>query len=304
MHMSITVRSWWLLFATIILAIGTAYFVVFDDLRHGGQMTAEHVLYLLVFLATLLSGLLAWPLFKAWHVFPAIVLGIASVVGTAFVAVESAGRAAKAGFITHAEANQAATSHKDAVAELERTRKARAKATDDYLSQCATGNGLRCKGLREALDAVERQYYTAEARLDKAKPSAPASGSAYIVGQIAGTLGFPAPRIEEAYRLLKPVSLAVLLDVVVLFLLHVSIAIGWTRTPKETPAAADGGERKLLTFDPVVEVLEKAGRPLSNQELAEALKVSKGQASKLVSRSASFRKERAGREVRISLAQH
>lgn len=304
MHMSITVRSWWLLGSTIVLAIGTAWFVVFDDLRHGGQLTAEHVLYLLVFLATLLSGLLAWPLFKAMHIIPAIVLGVASIFGTAFVAVESAGRAAKAGFIAQVEANAGSVSHKEAMAELERARKARAKATDDILSQCASGNGPRCKGLSEALAAVERQYYTAEARLDKTKPSAPASGSAYIVGQMAGMLGFPAARVEEFYRLLKPVSLAILLDVVVLFLLHVSIAIGWKRTPKETSAVTEEGGRKLLTYDPVVDALEKAGRPLSNQELADALQITKGAASKAVSRSRHLRRERHGREVRISLAHH
>jgi hypothetical protein len=55
--------------------------------------------------------------------------------------------------------------------------------------------------------------------------------------------------------------------------------------------------------DPVIATLRDAGEPLTNNELAKRLGVVKSTTSKAVSsRPDLFRKERVGREVRISLA--
>jgi len=57
-----------------------------------------------------------------------------------------------------------------------------------------------------------------------------------------------------------------------------------------------------MVVDPVLEVLARARRPLSNDELAAAMGVTKGEASKRVAALAGrLRKERDGRRVAISL---
>ncbi|HRD77975.1 MAG TPA: helix-turn-helix domain-containing protein, partial [Hyphomicrobiaceae bacterium] len=54
--------------------------------------------------------------------------------------------------------------------------------------------------------------------------------------------------------------------------------------------------------DPVIAALERAHRPLSNDELAAAMGVTKSEASKRVAALAGMvRKERDGRRVAISL---
>lgn len=313
MKFHITVRSWWLLLLSLMIAAGAVYFVIFDDWRHGADVSAEHAMYCLLFVATLIGGLFFGAAAKArkWGTVIGLLLVVCS--GTFLLVAESAGRVAKVGFEATAVANKDASALKGAMADLERSRTALSDANAQFARECSGGLGPKCKGLKAAVDTLEMQFYKAQQRADTVKPAAPANGTAHYFAQAAQVFGFAVDpkRVEQGYMLLSPVARVFTLDICILVLLHLALGVELKSTVVEAPKGDGGGQKLLpsprqevLVEDPVVLALRKAKRPVTNDELADLMGVSKGHASKLVAaREGMLRKERAGRTVAISLAQ-
>jgi hypothetical protein len=83
--------------------------------------------------------------------------------------------------------------------------------------------------------------------------------------------------------------------------------LGLSPWPQEKPtlraaAPLDVGVTCSVQLDPVVVALKKVSKPVTNNELADLLGVSPGQASKMVSaRAGLIRKDKIGKEVAITL---
>lgn len=311
MKFSITVRSWWLLAFSLVLAAGAVYVIVLDDWRHGAELSADHGMFLLLFLAVLLAGLFIGPAWGAGKYVSSFVLVLVTICATGLLTAESAGRVAKAGFAAEAVANKDAGQLKGALSDLKNARTALADANANFARECGTGKGARCKGLKEAVDTLEMQFYKAQTRVDNIKPAAPANGTAAYFAAWGDVLGSSdSARWGKAYVLAAPLGKVITFDICILALLHLALGVALVSDKMKTEGHGGGQKllpsprQEVLVEDPVVLALRKAKRPVTNDELADLLNVSKGQASKLVAaREGMLRKERAGRTVAISLAQ-
>lgn len=311
MKFHITVRSWWLLAFSLVLAVGAVYVIVLDDWRHGAELSADHGMFFLLFTAALLAGLFIGPAWSAGKPIASCVLVLVTVCATLLLAAESAGRVAKSGFTAEALVNKDAGQMKDAAASLKKARDALDAANAKFADQCASGKGPRCLGLKEAVEVSKSQFYEAQVRFDSIKPPAVANGTAAYFA--AWGKVFKSENAEawgQAYVLSAPLGKVVTFDIAILALLH--LALGVALVSETVTAEGNGGEEEekpvallpapILVDDPVILALQQHGT-LGNKELADVLGVSEGQASKLVSaRADTIRKERDGRNVKLSLA--
>ena len=138
-------------------------------------------------------------------------------------------------------------------------------------TECALGRGPKC-------DAAEK-------KVDEKRAALTRTEAPRRVNILARSLGWN----PEAFDLLP--ALAGSLALTLLGVVMLTFGHHHHRTPE-----------RVGPDDPVVAVLKKAKRPLTNDELARRLQVSKGQASKMVAARADLiRKDRDGRQVSITL---
>lgn len=316
MHTSI--RSPGFLGLGILLAFGTGYVLLEDVFKHGASVTTEHVMTALVLLVTLAAGHAFWPALRALKVMTALVLALVFAGGTFMSVAGSAGRAAKV--LQHAEAEVAKIddARKDAVDQLKTARADRAALQKSFNTECGSGRGVRCDGLKTALNTADDTIRLREARLDLIKPAEPANGEFKYMGEVfALFMNSPQATIEKALALVGPLAKASVLELATLAFL--SLGLGHKTVPKQptskvreevaTPEVIEAAEPLQLTWDPtpILVALEAAKRDMTNNELAEQVGVSKGYMSKLVGALVNeglVTKQYVGREVRISLVRH
>jgi len=313
MKFHITVRSWWLLAFSLVLAAGAVYVIVLDDWRHGAELSADHGMFFLLFTAALLAGLFIGPAWSAGKYLASLVLVLVTITATLLLAAESAGRVAKGGFAAEALATKDAGQLKGALSDLEEARAALATANKNFAAQCASGEGPRCKGLKATVDVSKSQFYEAQVRVDNLKPPAVANGTAAYFAAWGKVLGSPnAEAWGQAYVLSAPLGKVVTFDIAILALLHLALGVAIaSEAVKTEDDAGDEEEEPMallpapsLTDDRVLLTLKKHG-PMGNKDLAERLGVVEGTASKWVQERVDaglLRKERDGRHVQISLA--
>lgn len=293
-----------------IFAIGTTA-VILDDVRQGAEFTSDHVMTVLVILGTIAAGHMLWPTIKAMKLMSAVGLMLVFLGGTYFCVAGSAGRSAKVLQHREAEATKVLDARKDIGDELKKAREARAVLSATYAKECSSGAGSRCKGLKEALATADDQVRLYEVRFDGLKPAEQANGELrYTAELVALVVKAPVQEIEKAIGLITPLAKALILELATI--VFFGLGFGHTKVSEISTPKGDGGDQKpklalpapATIEDPVILAIQKWGS-LGNKELADELGVSEGQASKLVSaRAAKLRRERIGREVRISLATH
>lgn len=291
-----------------IFALGTTY-VILDDVRHGAAFTTDHVMTVLVIVGTLAAGHMFWPTVRSLRLFSALGLLLVFAGGTFFCVSGSAGRSAKVLQHQEAIASKVTDARSDAVAELKKAREARSILSVNYAKECSTGRAHRCEGLKAALETADRQVYLYEARLDGLQPTERANGELrYTAELVALVVPAKVDEIEKALGLITPLAKALILELATI--VFFGLGLGHTKVSRTQQLPVTIGEVKALpapqqeaiTKDPVVKALQKAGRPLTNNELADAVGVVKSTASKRVNaRPDLFRKVQVGREVRISL---
>lgn len=186
-------------------------------------------------------------------------------------------------------AEQSARPFELAQGELDRAIVRANTAEQEVLRECRSGFGPKCQGWTTTL--TERQARVAELRKELAKlgPARAAPADATRVEALLGPYGVTA----NQFNLWQPLLLPVGLEFGVWVLLWFGCSTG--RNPRRAVVEA-------RRYDAVELALAQAGRPLTNDELAARLGVTKGTASKLVSaRAKRIRKERNGKHVMLTL---
>ena len=181
-------------------------------------------------------------------------------------------------------------------------------ARGDWVTECRTGAGAQCKGKAQTVAALE-------ARVEKLRGelrTAPAGdlGSETWAWASAGTVS------AETIRKGSVLAFAVGLDVAIWGLVWMATAlVSKPNLVSRLPNSVSGNGFRasdLVLPDGVTEkdledlrkLLTRVARPVTNNELASMLKVSKGEASKRVSAAVSAalcQRRRIGREVAITL---
>lgn len=174
-------------------------------------------------------------------------------------------------------------------------------ARGDWVSECRTGAGAQCKGKAQTVSALE-------ARVEKLRGelrTAPAGdlGSEAWAWASAGMVS------AETIRKGSVLAFAIGLDVAIWALVWMATAL--VSRPVTVSATVSRASDLVIPSDVTPQDLEQlrklltiTKRPLSNNELARLLAVTKGEASKRVSAAiaAGFvQRRRIGREVAITL---
>lgn len=286
-----TVRSWGAIGLGIVFA-GYSLWVMIEDAVRQGNVTSEHLGSAAMLLAAIASGHLLGQTLRAGRVFPAIGLALLFLVGTAYVINMASSRQSYAVHVKLAEAKAANRGRELLEAELKQAKYQLELASAEVLRECKSGVGEKCRnyqGRERAYQALVRERSAEIAKLPPVKPeNGPTDGLTSLL-ELAGIHG---QALLSALWPFLP-SLGSELGAIVFFSLGFGRASG-PRMEILPPA------RATIT-DPVIDALREG--PMTNDELAAKLGVRKGTASKLVSaRMGQLRRERVGREVRISLA--
>lgn len=196
-----------------------------------------------------------------------------------------------------AKKNASTVSH-NTIMDLARERDKAQKRVDDMEGErkreCRSGFSTRCenaiKAVEERQATVDRYNRDIAAIVPKAAPG--------DTKTLAAVLGVG----QEAYETYQPLFRPFAIEIGIWCMLWVAFAP--SKRPRRKPEQQPAIPVQDFANDPVVNAIRAAGRPLSNDELAAALRVTKGAASKAVSsRPHLVRRSRVGRGVEISLVQ-
>ncbi len=306
-----TIRSWRALAFAGVILIGTCY-VLFQDLLEGAPLTVGHVLTALALAIATAAGHQIVPTFKAGRYPLTASMAILAAGAIVYIGLMSGARngeqiAGKAERIeqTNAQRTEILAERKKAQAMLDQARA-------DIGRECASGEGTKCKGRR----ATEAVYAAAvaghDAKLAALPPMQTANGQYKALAQ--GVVRLPWFRdrtvadVEQDLIILLPWLAVLLAELSVPAFL--SLALGHAHVPTivdqaQAPVPPPGGggkhrKRSQLPNVPpgrqtstptnvvvlrgkrkdVVGVLTAAGQPMTVTELARAMGVCRGEASR------------------------
>jgi hypothetical protein len=174
-------------------------------------------------------------------------------------------------------------------------------AMDDTARECGTGEGPACRGKRQTVQALE-------ARVEKLRGelrTAPAGdlGSETWAWATAGTVSAEAIRKGSvlAFALGLEMSIWALTWLATVLLVPMATVSATVSRASDLVVPEDTTDAEL---EELRQLLLEQGRPLTNDEVAALLAVSKGESSKRVSKAVTaglVQRRREGREVQIVL---
>lgn len=174
-------------------------------------------------------------------------------------------------------------------------------ARGDYAKECASGAGAACRGKAQTVSALEARFEKLRGEL-RTSPAGDL-GSETWAWASAGTVS------ADTIRRGSVLAFALGLDVAIWALVWLATSL---LSKRSTVSATVSRASTLILPEGVTQqdledlrkLLTRVARPVTNNELAGMLKVSKGEASKRVSAAVSAalcQRRRIGREVAITL---
>lgn len=328
-----TTPARWLAIVSGGIAAGAAVYVLTQDAIASGHWSSDDVLLPVLVLLTILATHLIGSAIRdrAWLSCAGFVL--LAALGTSLVVYTSVGRQARVADTEDAQAQNIATrilKLDDEVKRIERLRLAAEgmleAARREHARECHSGVGKRCSGIQATIDVYTAAIKGHDADLTRVRREMADVGPVPIVGSKASRMASliaifardeitTQRRLSRTFRLFEPVALSMFWELGAL----VAFAYGFghgrrrpalaTANDNITSPPSNSGTRQFApvaqipTDHPVIVALHRAGRPLSNGELAGAMRVTKGEASKRWREvEGQLAVTRDGRTLRIALA--
>lgn len=287
---------------------GVAGWILLWDVRSLADLNVDHVQVVASLLGSIAAGHFVVVAYRQRLYIWAAMLAIAFCVGTITCAITSAGRGAEVAQKRQAEASRLNAMRADTAAELAKARASHKEMTDRYTVECASGRGTRCSGMKSAIDYVDSHLAILQVRMDGMQAEQVGNAkTAHAARMLSFFLGFNQAKAEEGLSLLLPFTLPLITEL--LSIAFLGLGFGH-RTQQPFPFASTRKPIEIMPprakptdLDIVRDALMKAGRPVSNDELADLMGVSKSEASKRVAAlGAHLRKQRHGKFSAITLA--
>lgn len=258
---------------------------------------------------------LAHHAFRARNWVAMILMLPAALAGTAYTLTGTIGRQAESHETKALTADAANEGRKLLDGELKRARDSLADAQSSAAKACRkSAYSDNCSAWSHREKAYQARVDQLVIQIGSAKPRKP---TAVVEKRIAAAIALlpnvdtPADKLEAAVALILPALLGIFLELAAL----ACAFFGWHPEAQHAPATgqpAAAPQPRRIEHDPIVQLnedemavisaLRKAGRPVTNDELAGLMGVSKSEASKRVSAcNGHIHRAREGREVRISL---
>lgn len=209
-----------------LFAIGTAC-ALFWDVRSAADITIDHVMTGLVLIGTIAAGKMFGPALsrKAWH--QAFGLAVLFAAGTFICVTGSAGRNAEVGQHKAAEARNVNDARARIEGDLTRAQTDRADLNRRMASECATGRGKRCEGLRTTIEYADSHIAVLEAMMAKLQPEQTENGGLHHAAKVfAMVLPARVDAVEGALVLLWPFAKAMMLEVATIVFFSIGLGHG------------------------------------------------------------------------------
>lgn len=293
--------------------VGGALYVMLEDAIKSGNWTTTHLLMPVIVGGTIASGHLVWRALSERKPISAAGLALVFLAGTALTVFASVGRQAE----TADSKVATVTSANDVIAERKAERSKAVKRLDQantMAEQEMTGQkcGVRCGDWKTRAREVEARIKQLDAEIKSLGVAKPAAPEADRIARAASYFGADFEKAKAAVFVFQPFALSLFLELGAIIMLGygLSPAAGQQPVPARVaaPASLAITEESRDITDAEIEQLRKlllATRgPMTNQEIADRLEVSKGEASKRISKlvSAGYAsRERVGRNVAVSL---
>lgn len=332
-----TVRSPSAILVGVLFTAVTAWVLLDDVLRHGAPWTTKHLMTLAVLAGTVYFGHAFWAELRSCRLGNMAGCAILFLAGTATCVLMSAGRNAEVVTNKVLVANSG-NAHRERALNDRTEAKARYQAAlAAETSECATGRGVKCDSKRITTTLRRDDLNTAEAAVRALPPeqiaNADIRAAAELVVKLPGVTA-TVEAVEAMLQLAFPFLQSLFCEIAAV--VGFSMGLGHQKrqlqaqlpAPIQLQSVAPTVTTVAETVDPAVEddwvpvsvteARELARRaraealfdalrrqsPLSNDELADRLEISKGECSRRVSALENadlVRRQRAGRYVAITL---
>lgn len=315
------------LLAGCAFAAGGLTILLDKDLAAPANWSSLQWLTILMVFGTIAAGHLMADAARARHVFAALGFLVLFLSGTGLVVYSSVGRQVEAAGTTSLSVEDTNNKIVEKSAELEK-----AKARRDYADKAAdremTGQrcGTRCKDWKQNSKDITVVIKQLEGEIAALGPQKPVNAQATAFAEIGALFGFDnRARTVAILTLICPLLKTLFFEIGAIVSLgfgfrggkrKVLVAANDCRTvsddfqPETVPPMPPGGRKvkkrlpaNVVALHPVVEALESNGGSVSsNQELAQLMGVTEGEASKRWQEIRwQLKLERQGKQLRIAL---
>ncbi len=308
-----SVRSWTAIGVGLFFAAVTGFVLLEDIVRHGAPVTPKHVMTLAVLGGTIFFGHRWWPEFRGGRLGTMLGCSVLFLAGTAVCVLMSAGRNAEVVTTKTLVANAVNT-------DRERARNDRDEAKARYLAalkaeetECGSGQGEKCRSKRITTTLRREDFDTAERVVRAQQPEQVANADIRAAADLVARLPYVTASvgaIEALLQLLYPFLQSLFCEIAAITAFSIGLAHAYrpqqappqlppplplvstvsTAVPEEetviepewTPMSVNQARdlAKRARAEAVFDALRKAGRPVSNDELAELMSVSKAESSR------------------------
>lgn len=285
-------------------SIGAGWLMLDDIVKVG--FNSKHLVSVIVLLLAIGATHYCFASLKAGQWGKTLAAGIIALAASGLVMVSTAGRNADLDKAAASAAVIEKAKYADAVRERDEARKEAKAKLAEWTAECGSGVGKACKGKKVIAEAFDARERIAQANVDRLEPTPASPGAAKALADVLNTLGLVADvaKAEAVIAKVLPYLTALVLEG----------AAGWFFLAAFPPKVITAVEAPVVKPDVVEETddaeldqvrkLLAGKRPMTNQQIADALGISKGEASKRVSRAVAagvVRRNQRGREVSITL---
>lgn len=294
-----------------IVAAGAAIALLTRDAQHTG-LTLEHAMMPVLVFLTVLFGHEAFRALKEWKLISAVGFVALAIFGSGIIVAETMGRRAETRDAKVAQATKTVDQYATVAADYQRASKLVAESEKWAAAECATGKGKKCDGQTFILNQRKAHADALRLKLEQATAPAPVDSKADKIAYWAALFGASKATAKEVFQNFDPFSLSLFLELGAVFAFGFGIrtrkvavsSVSTVSEPKGLSFERPDGDYTQEEIDELTKILNAADRPLTNNEVAAALRCHKSWASKLVQagvESGKVTKLKVGRFNAISL---
>lgn len=284
MKIATTVRSLSAIAVGILFTVVTMWVLLEDCIRHGAPFTTKHLMAIAVLCGTVFFGHRVWCEFQGRRYGNALGCAVLFTAGTVFCVLSSAGRNAEATTAKVLQANSVNVSREIAVRDVEHAQARLNVALTTEATECAKSQYANACYTARATTEIRRQHYNdARKALSKEKPLQVADGDVRAAAELLSKLpwlGGNVESIQATLTLVFPFLLSLFCEVAAIVGFAMGLGHKLVQLPKPETLAIAWKAPRSTDEELVLQALRKAGRPLSNEELGEAMGVSAAESSK------------------------
>jgi len=282
MKTTTTVRSWSAIIVGIAFTVITAWVLCEDTIRHGAPFTNRHLMSLSVLGGAVFFGHQFWREWSEERFGNSLGCAVLFLAGTLFCVLSSAGRNAEVTTTKVMHANAQNVARELAARDVSEAQARHTAALANETNECAkSAYSNLCYVARTQSEIRRKQYDDAKRALARERPLQVANADIRAAAELLSKLpivGGNLESVEATLLLVFPFLLALFCEIAAIC--GFAIGLGHKVAALSLPESGKQRTRRTPDEELVLAALHAAGRPLSSEELAQAMSVSPGEGTK------------------------